>query len=121
MGQFFAEGGFGMFPTAIFGLFFFALAVLHAMRPDRKLGTVVVLLGAITIGAGLLGLCMGLSSTTRYLSQVPPADQLIVFAAGTSESLNNLILALLVFIPSGLVGAIGAYRASRRISAAVAA
>ena len=118
MGQFFAEGGAGMFPTAFFGLFFFALAALHALRPDRRLGGVVVLLGALTMGSGLLGLCLGLSSTTRYLAKVAAEEQLAVLAAGSAESLNNLILALLIAIPAALVGTIGAFRASRRPTAA---
>lgn len=114
MGQFFAEGGAGMFPTAFFGLFFFALAALHALRPDRKLGGVVILLGALTLGSGVLGLCMGLESTSRYSSQVAAGEQLAILAAGSAESLNNLILALLIAIPAAIVGTIGAFRASRR-------
>ena len=39
-------------------------------------------------------------------------------AAGSAESLNNLILALLIAIPAALVGTIGAFRASRRPTAA---
>ena len=114
MGQFFREGGFGMFPTALFGLFCFALAVLHALRPDRRLGAVALLLGAATFGSGLLGLSLGLSATTRYILNVEPDKQLMTLAVGTAESLNNLILAMLICLPSLLVGAAGAFRASRR-------
>jgi len=113
MGQFFAEGGVTMFPTALSGLFLFAVAVLHALRPDRRLGGVALLLGAVTVGLGVLGLCVALVTTAHALSQVPAEDQLRVLAAGGAESLNNLILALLIVIPSALVGIVGAYRASR--------
>jgi len=114
MGEFFKEGGFGMIPTALFGFLFFASAVLYTLRPDRKLGPIVIALGAVTIAAGVLGFAMGMSSTFAYLRKVELAEQLLVAAAGTSESLNNIILAMLLFLPSTLVAAVGAFRSSSR-------
>lgn len=114
MGQFFAEGGAGMFPTVLFGFIFFASAVLYTLRPDRKLGPIVVAFGAATLASGLLGLAMGLSSTMGYLHKVEPAQQLIIGATGVAESLNNLILALLLFLPATLVAAVGAFRSTPR-------
>lgn len=116
MVEFFKEGGAGMFPTALFGFLFFASAVLYALRPDRKLGPIVVALGAVTVASGLLGCAMGVSATMNYLQQAEPAKQLVLGAAGIAESLNNLLLAMLLFIPTGLVAAAGAFRASARPS-----
>lgn len=112
MVEFFKEGGVGMFPTVLFGFLFFASAVLYTLRPDRKLGPIVIVLGAVTIASGVLGLTMGLSNTMGYLHKVAPAEQLIIGAQGISESLNNLILALLLFLPTSLLGAVGAFRSS---------
>lgn len=117
MVEFFKEGGAGMFPTVLFGFLFFASAVLYTLRPDRKLGPIVVALGAVTLASGVLGLAMGLSSTMGYLHKVEPAQQLITGAAGVAESLNNIILALLLFLPSSLVAAVGAVRSSSRSAA----
>ncbi len=114
MGQFFLEGGFGMFPVLLFGCLFVAAAVLQAMRPDRKLWQLTASLGAMNVGAGVLGFSMGIISTAMYLSKVPAAEQLQVAMAGVGESAHNLVLAMILLVIGAIAAAVGGFRVSRR-------
>ena len=113
MGQFIEEGGWGMFPTMIFGFLLVASAVFTLLRPDRR-WWLVVALGVATFGAGLLGTTMGLINTAKYLVSMPAEGEMMKIAfKGAAESLNNLVLALVIVIPTALVSAAGAVRAMR--------
>ncbi len=111
--QFFLEGGVGMYPVALFGAVFVAASVLHLLRPDRKLTQTVVALGALTLGAGVLGTTMGINTTMRYLHTVPAADQLSIGAVGIAESSNDLILAMVLFVIGSLATSVAGLRARR--------
>lgn len=116
--DFYRAGGFGMYPTTVFGFLFVAAAVLFALRPDRRALPLVWTLCVTTFGSGLLGTSVGMVKTFRYLEQVPVADQVKIAALGCAESLNNLVLALVIVVATSLIVAAGALRLSR---AAVAA
>ena len=111
--NFFHEGGWGMYPTSIFAFFLLAAVMLFALRPERRFLPAAFCLGGMTMGAGLLGCSMGLVNTFRYLGQVPVGEQLSIMAAGCAESLNNIVLALIVVIIALLVSLVGAVRLAR--------
>lgn len=113
MFEFFANGGFGMYPVLIFGFLAVASAVLFLLRPERRGVGLLVALGISTACAGLLGFFTGVIGVFRYLRQVPAEEQLAVLIQGTSESLNNVVLALIMVLVTSLVAAAGAFRASR--------
>lgn len=112
MGQFFAEGGFGMFPTLLFGFGLVASAVLTLLRPERA-WPLTATLGMATLCSGALGATMGLINTMKYVAKAPADDRLVAGAVGIAESLNNVVLALVIVIPSVLVTAAAAARAMR--------
>ncbi len=114
MGQFFLEGGFGMFPVLLFGCLFVAAAVLQALRPDRKLWQLLEGLGAMTVGAGVLGCSMGIISTGSYISRVAPGEQLQIALAGVAESTHNIVLAMVLLIIGAIAASVGGFRISRR-------
>jgi hypothetical protein len=114
MGQFFIEGGFGMFPVLLFGCLFVASAVLQALRPDRRLWQLVGWLGAMTAGGGVLGFSMGVINTSRYLEKVPAADQLQISMIGVAESLHNVVLAMVLLVIGAIAASVGGFRVSRR-------
>lgn len=116
MGRFFIEGGVGMYPIALFGSAFVAVAVLHALRPDRKLGQLMWALGAGTLGTGVLGTTMGINATMRYLNTAPPADQFNIACAGIAESSNDLILAMVLFMIGCVAASVAGFR-GRRLAA----
>ena len=111
--NFYAAGGWGMYPTSLFGFLLLATGLLFALRPDRRFFGVLVCLGVLTASSGALGCAMGMVRTFHYLPEVAPAEQLIIAAAGCAESLHNLILAMLLVIVASLVTLVGAVRALR--------
>jgi hypothetical protein len=108
--NFFTAGGWGMYPTMLFGFLLLATTVLHALRPEPRFGRLVNAHGVITVASGLLGTTVGICNSAHYIGQVPPADQLRVLAAGCQESLHNLVLALIIIVLAGLVTAVSAIR-----------
>jgi hypothetical protein len=108
--NFFHDGGWGMYPTSLFGFFLLATAMIFALRPERRFLPAVWCLAGITVAAGVLGTSTGLVNTFRYLPQAAAADQLPIMAAGCAESLNNVVLGLVVVIISLLVTLAGAVR-----------
>jgi hypothetical protein len=111
--SFFRDGGWGMYPTAIFGFALIAASVLLALRPERRFAVLVGTLGLLTLGAGVLGTATGLINTFRYLMRVPEAEQFKIAALGCAESLNNLVFALMLGVLAALLGSIAALRAAR--------
>jgi hypothetical protein len=110
--DFFRDGGWGMYPTTLFGFFLVASAVLLLLRPERRWVPLVVSLGVMTFGAGLLGTATGLITTFRYLQKVPLPDQVQIAALGCAESLNNVVLALVIVVFSTLLASVAALRAA---------
>jgi hypothetical protein len=108
--NFFAAGGWGMYPTMMFGFLLLATTVLHALRPEPRFQRLIGWLGIATFGAGLLGTATGICNTAHYLDQVPPADQLKILAMGCEESLHNLVLALIIIVLTAVIGAASSVR-----------
>jgi heme exporter protein D len=109
--DFFAAGGWGMYPTTVFGFLLIAAAALHAFRPAERTLRLSAVLGAVTLAAGWLGAAVGVCVSARYLEKVPKPDQLGIFALGIEESLHNVVLALILFVVAGLLVALGVLRA----------
>ena len=110
--DFFKAGGWGMYPTSLFGFLLIAAAVVLALRPERRFAWLVVALGAVTQGSGMLGTSMGVITTFHYLGQVPEPKRLLIAAYGCAESLHNLVLSLILVVLASLIAAIAAARAA---------
>lgn len=113
MGRFFSDGGFGMFPVLLFGFLCVASGVLFLLRPQRRYVGLVVSLGITTAISALLGFCAGLIGTFRYVQGVPESEQFKVAAAGASDSLHVVMLALILMVIAAIVSSIGTFRATR--------
>ncbi len=101
-------GGWGMYPTLIFGALSIVAAVSYARSPERRRLALVGILSGVTLLAGLLGFTTGLMVSLSAAAGLPNQGELI--ALGTFESLNNVGLALMLLVISGLVAAVGAWR-----------
>jgi hypothetical protein len=110
--SFFVAGGFGMYPTAVFGFLLIAACVLYTLRPDQKAARLALTLGIVTFAMGLLGAFAGMSMSARYITHVAKGDQLEILALGFEESLHNVLLALLLVVLGGVVASIGTLRHS---------
>lgn len=108
---FFRDGGFGMYPTSLFGFLLVLSAALCVLRPERSFAAVSGALSALTLSSGLLGTAVGIVTTFHYLPNVPEADRRFTIAAlGCAESLNNVVLALILLCVSALLLSIAAVR-----------
>jgi hypothetical protein len=110
MSEFFKAGGFGMYPTLVFGFLLVACSILFMVRPEPRYLASLVGLGATTFCAGLLGTCSGVMNTFRYLDQVPAENRFMVATAGVEESLHVMVLALFLLVIAGLFVSIGSVR-----------
>ena len=109
--MFFREGGFGMWPTLLFGVSALVLAVRHALAPRAEYVPLLIGLGLATLAAGALGTTMGIITTFKYIQHAPAAEQSTIAMLGISESLTNLVLALIPVTLGSLLGGIGSWRA----------
>jgi hypothetical protein len=110
---FFRDGGWGMYPTALFGFLLVASGFLYLLRPESRFAPIVVCAGVLTLGAGLLGTSVGVVKTFHYLPEVAASEQLPIAALGCAESLNNLVLALILVVASTLLVGLGVVRSVR--------
>lgn len=110
--DFFAAGGWGMYPVSLFGFLLVVVSALHALRPDDRRERLARALARVTLAAGWLGTAMGIATSAHFLEKLQnKADQLQIFALGIEESLHNLVLALILQIIAGLLVAVGTLRA----------
>ena len=70
--HFFAAGGWGMYPVLVIGFFLVAAVVLDALRKERGDGSLVRILGVMTVASGLLGTLTGICTSVHYISQATP-------------------------------------------------
>jgi hypothetical protein len=108
--NFFTAGGWGMFPTLLFGFLLLAASALALIRREARLGRVARVMSGATLASGLLGTCFGISTTVHYAATLPPADQVFTVALGLEESLHVVVLALLFVVPAALIRALAAFR-----------
>lgn len=114
MSRVFAAGGLGMYPTLAFGLLLVAVAVVYALRPERKLLSLFAILAVVELASGALGLTLGVVLTFLHVGELPPAAQYPVTLAGIAEALHNLALSLVLLVLGTLVLAAGTLRAALR-------
>lgn len=118
--DFWEAGGWGMYPTAIFGVLLLLAAIAYAAVPERRLVPLLVSLSVVVLGSGCLGCVTGFITTFRYIQQVEAAKQHAITLAGISESLNNVVLAFIFLVLSMLIASVGALRLGLRTKAAAA-
>jgi hypothetical protein len=117
-GDFFREGGFGMWPTLVFGVLAFGLALKHAIHAHPESMPLLIGLGLATLMSGALGAVSGFMMTFQAIQQVPQPQQGTIAMLGVSESLANLVLALVFCTLVPLLAGIGTWRERMRLAAA---
>jgi hypothetical protein len=117
--NFFRDGGVPMYITAIFGLFLIAASV-QAIRGNHSAAreALVARLYGLTFASGALGTVTGFIMTFRYLEKVAKDEILVIAAQGVAESLNNIVLSLVLCVLASMTLAVGALRRVKTESAA---
>ena len=118
--NFYENGGWGMYPTTLFGFLLLVAGILLVLRPERRYRSLVTGLGVMTMASGVLGCCVGFINTFRYIQKLPREEQVEIAALGCAESLNNVVLALIIILFTSLLITIGALRNLRGPSAGAA-
>lgn len=108
MGVFFHEGGFGMFPTLVFGFLLLLAAGQSLFRKDRR--ALIGILAALTFSSGMLGTSMGIINTARYVAKT---SEWIIAPVGIAESLNNAVLAGILLCLALIIAAVGELRGTK--------
>jgi hypothetical protein len=112
MGDMFKMGGFGMFPTAIFGLLLVASSIRYALAPERRFVPLQASLGVMTLASGSLGFVLGLIKSTLAIEGAGP-DKRWIWVVGMGEALNCVALALGLLTIAALAASVGALRIAR--------
>ena len=111
--DFFREGGWGMYPTLLFGTVTAAMAFRFAAKPDHGITRALWTMGAATIFSGLLGFFTGTIRTFQYVQKLPPPEQFSITLVGLSESMCNLVLAFVMTMVALILLSIGSLRQSK--------
>lgn len=109
MPDFIREGGWPMFPTLSFGLVALTLAIWHASRPGAGQRSLALTFAVLTLIMGLFGTVLGVQISCAAIRGVAP-DQRWIFLIGLSESLQNLLSALALLLPTTIAVGVGDYR-----------
>jgi hypothetical protein len=108
--NFYASGGWGMHPVAVFGFFMIVGAVLYALRPESRYQRLVVAFGALTFASGVLASATGICTSAHYIQEVEPAKQLGILSLGIEESMHGIVLACMLVVLGGLLALVGVLR-----------
>lgn len=108
----FYMGGWGMYPTLVFGLLMLAASIRYAISPERRFVPLQVTLGVLTITAGVLGFVTGMIKVFLAIGEVQP-DQRWIWMLGAGEALNCIGLALCLTVIAMVAASVGAFRFAR--------
>ena len=116
MGEAFRLGGWGMYPTTLFGIVLVLAAITYAISPARRRMVVIHHLSVLTLLSSFLGFVTGVIKTcttvpalTMMEADTPMQHHVVV---GVGESLVNVGLGLCLLILTRIILTVGAARAS---------
>jgi len=91
--NFIKEGGWGMYPVLIFGIATLIVAVRQLVDHSERRNLTALWTMGLTMAAGVLGTATGMQTSARFLHQT---TEKWLWFVGLQESLNNLVLAVVM-------------------------
>lgn len=115
MQEAFRLGGWGMYPTLVFGCFLVFVAARYALGPSRPRLHQAMAVGALTFLGSCVGFVAGVINTLSAAKEVPDHLRGVVIVTGLGESLINIAfgLCLLVIGTLGVVAGLSRWRRDR--------
>jgi hypothetical protein len=108
------EAGWPIFFIFAFGFAALAIALRHALVPQRSLVPLIVGAAAITLLFGVFGTTVGLIHAIEGTMRLPP-DQRYIWVIGLKEALHDVGAAFALVILAAPLAAIGSFRMARRL------
>ena len=105
--QFFAEGGFAMYPIALFGLVAVVLGAMALGTKSKGLAIGALGLAALVMVMGVGGMMWGRKQTDDAIAMVNPADAELIRVQGHKEANRPLQLAGPFCVLGALLGMAG--------------
>jgi hypothetical protein len=112
MREFFVLGGWGMWPTLLFGALMIAAGIRYATRPEKRFVPLLISLGVMTVVSGSLGFATGLAKSLLGLYGLAPEKHYYALL-GLGESLMDVVLALILVVLATMAATVGAWRLAR--------
>jgi hypothetical protein len=94
--DFYASGGWGMYPTTLFGFVLVLAGCRYLFRPQSSLLRIIATSAVLTASSGVLAMCTGLLIVFTYVQSVPPADAAKVAVVGAAQAMVNIVFALIL-------------------------
>ena len=113
----FRQGGWGMYPTTIAGLFLIGAAARFAMRPERRRLALVRSLAVLTLLVATLGFVTGVIRTFTTAASVDAHELGGCVVEGVGESLNNIGLGLVLLVIATIATVVGRARSGASVAA----
>jgi hypothetical protein len=107
------EAGWGIWPVFLFSLLSLGVSIYYLLKPKRGILPLVIGLSITTLIAGCLGALTGVQHSVQYIEKAAEGERWM-FLVGLRESLNNLVVALIVVFFVSLFAMVGAFRQSKK-------
>ncbi len=114
LSELFADGGYSLWPTTLFGLLAVASAVAVALRPGPRFVPLLLWLGTLTTLSAGLGLCLGLAGVVDATVAAAPEVRAELITACTAQALVNVAVGLVLLAGAAMVATTGALRLAAR-------
>jgi hypothetical protein len=118
--EFFRDGGWGMYPTLLFGVLMVGVSVKYAVSPEKRFLPLLFGLGIATLSSGGLGFVTGLIVTAKAVQgegSMETGTRAIISLYGLGESLSNVAFALGFVTLAALASCFGGVKIAKQATA----
>ena len=112
--SFYESGGYGMYPTTVFGFVLVLSACAYCLRPEQRFLPLLTTAGVLTVASGILGTFVGLMTVFTYVQSIEPELAAKAAAVGSARAFANIVFALVLVLLAGVATLTGVLRQALR-------